>query len=154
MIWKIYLGALSLYIIYIIFFRNAIYIYIYIYIYKTNFIVCDRCEHQKITYFSIQIYFGTVFLRQCMFLCEDTYWKFSIFYKLTIKELSKLTKGITWRHSNIVLKLEKMKFTNTLKNNVQLREEINSTKGTKQLQNKKTNIKYKNGLPITIDKQG
>ena len=47
-----------------------------------------------------------------------------------------------------------MKFTNTLKNNVQLREEINSTKGTKQLQNKKTNIKYKNGLPITIDKQG
>ena len=74
---------------------------------------------------------------------KDTYWKFSIYYKLTIKELLKLTNGITWRHSNIVLKLEKMKFTNTLKNNVQLREEINSKKGTKQLQNKKTNIKYK-----------
>ena len=36
-----------------------------------------------------------------------------------------------------------MKFTNTLKNNVQLREEINGTKETKQLQNKKTNIKHK-----------
>ena len=47
-----------------------IYIYIYIYIKKTNFIVCDRCEHQKITYFSRQIYFGTVFLRQCMCVCE------------------------------------------------------------------------------------
>ena len=39
------------------------------YIKKTNFIVCDHCEHQKITYFSIQIYFGTVFLRQCMCVC-------------------------------------------------------------------------------------
>ena len=36
-----------------------------------------------------------------------------------------------------------MKFTNTLKNNVQLGEEINGTKGTKQLQNKKTNIEHK-----------
>ena len=41
------------------------YIYIYIYIKKNNFIVCDRCEHQQITYFFIQIYFGIVFLRQC-----------------------------------------------------------------------------------------
>ena len=40
-------------------------------------------------------------------------------------------------------KLEKMKFTNTLKNNVQLGEEINGTKGTKQLQNKKINIEHK-----------
>ena len=39
--------------------------------------------------------------------------------------------------------VEKMKFTNTLKNNVQLREEINGTKGMKQLQSKKTNIKHK-----------
>ena len=38
--------------------------------------VCDRFEHQKITYFSIQINFGTVFLRQ-------------------LKESLKLTKGIT-----------------------------------------------------------
>ena len=53
---------------------QLLYIYIYIYIYidihthikKTNFIVCDCCEHQKITYFSIQIYFRTVFLHQCM----------------------------------------------------------------------------------------
>ena len=36
-----------------------------------------------------------------------------------------------------------MKFTNTLKTNVQLGEEINGTKGTKQLQNKKTNIEHK-----------
>ena len=101
-----------------------IYYIIYMYIKNPNFIVCDCFEHQKITYFSIQINFGTVFLRQ-------------------LKESLKLTKGITWRHSNIVLKLEKMKFTNTLKNNVQLGEEINGTKGAKQLQNKKTNIEHK-----------
>ena len=40
-------------------------------------------------------------------------------------------------------KLEKMKFTNTLKNNVQFGEKINGTKGTKQLQNKKTNVEHK-----------
>ena len=37
---------------------------------KTNFIVCDRCEHQKTTYLFTQIYFGTVFLRHCMCVCE------------------------------------------------------------------------------------
>ena len=94
------------------------------------------------------IFFHTNIFRNCIpssvHVCvKDTCWKFSIYYKFTIKELLKLTKGITWRHSNIVLKLEKMKFTNTLKNNVQLGEEINGTKGTKQLQNKKTNIKHK-----------
>ena len=101
-----------------------IYYIIYMYIKNPNFIVCDCFEHQKITYFSIQINFGTVFLRQ-------------------LKESLKLTKGITWRHSNIVLKLEKMNFKNTLKNIKQLGEEINSTKGTEQLQNKKTNIEDK-----------
>ena len=40
----------------------------------------------------------------------------------------------------MALKLEKIKFTNKLKNNVQLRGEINGTKGMKQLQNNKTNI--------------
>ena len=45
-----------------------------------------------------------------------------------------------WRYSNIVLRLEKMKFTNTLKNNVQLGDEINGTKGTKQLQNNKSSV--------------
>ena len=55
----------------------------------------------------------------------------------------KLTTGIIWRHSNIVFKLEKIKFTNTLKNNMKLGEEINGTKGTKQLQNNKTNIEHK-----------
>ena len=53
---------------------QSFYIYIYIYIYirkkKPNFFVCDRCEHQKITYLSIQIYFGTVFPRQYMCVCE------------------------------------------------------------------------------------
>ena len=39
-----------------------------IYIYKTSFIDCY--EHQKITYFFIQIYFGTVFHHQCMCVCE------------------------------------------------------------------------------------
>ena len=44
--------------------------------------------------FSIQIYFGTVFLRRCMSVCvKDTCWKFSIYYKFTIKESLKLTKG-------------------------------------------------------------
>ena len=62
---------------------------------------------------------------------KDTCWKFSIYYKFTIKELLKLTKGITWRHSNIVLKLEKIKFTNTLKNNVQLADEITVQRGHK-----------------------
>ena len=80
-------------------------------------------------------------------------WKFSIYYKFTIKELFKLTKGITWRHSNIVLKLEKKKFTNTLKNNVQLVGEINGTKGTTQLQNNKTNIEHKTAcLPQLTDR--
>ena len=36
-----------------------------------------------------------------------------------------------------------MKFTNTLKNNVQLGEEINGTNGTKQLQNNKSNVEHK-----------
>ena len=71
-----------------------IYIYIYIHIKKTNFITCDHCEYQKITYFSIQIYFRTVFLHQCMCVCvKDTCWKFSIYYKFTIKESLRLTKG-------------------------------------------------------------
>ena len=85
---------------------------------------------------------------------KDTCWKFSIYYKFTIKELLKLTKGITWRHSNIVLKLEKMKFTNTLKNNVQLGEEINGTKGTKQLQNNKTNIEHKTACLSQLTNRG
>ena len=34
------------------------------------FRVCDLCDHQKIAYFSIQIYFRTVFLRQCMCVCS------------------------------------------------------------------------------------
>ena len=49
--------------------------------------------------------------------CEDTSWKISICYKLTIKEYLKLAKGIKWWHNNIVLKSEKIKFTNTVKNN-------------------------------------
>ena len=42
-----------------------------LYIHIANFNVCERCETsivQKLHIFSIQIYFGTVFLRQCM--CE------------------------------------------------------------------------------------
>ena len=42
--------------------------------------------------FFIQIYFGTVFLHQCMcvYVCVN-----SIYYKFIIKESLKLTKGIT-----------------------------------------------------------
>ena len=36
-----------------------------------------------------------------------------------------------------------IKFTNTLKNNVQLGDEINGTNGTKQLQNNKTTLNIK-----------
>ena len=48
---------------------HNVYIYIYV-IKKTNFNVCERCEHQKSHIFFIQIYFETVFLRQCMCVCE------------------------------------------------------------------------------------
>ena len=51
-------------------------------------------------------------------------------------------------------KLEKMKFTNTLKNNVQLGEEINDTKGTKQLQNKKTNMEHKTACLSRLTSRG
>ena len=82
------------------------------------------------------------FVSVCMCV-KDTCWKFSIYYKFTIKELLKLIKGITRRQSTIALKLEKIKFTNTLKDNVQLGDKINGTKGTKQLQNNKTNTEHK-----------
>ena len=126
-----------------------IYIYIYIYIYtyihkKQLYCMWPLYVDIKKSYFFIQIMseLYSSFVSVCVCV-KDTCWKFSICYKFTIKELLKLTKGITWRHSNIVLKLEKMKFTNTLKNNVQLGEEINGTKGAKQLQNNKTNIEHK-----------
>ena len=47
----------------------------------------------------------------------------------------KLTKGMKWWHNNIVLKSEKIKFTKTRKSSVQSGEEIDGTKGTKQVQN-------------------
>ena len=42
-------------------FRAYIYIYIYIQIDRYNFIVCDRCRHQKIAYF-----FHTDIFRNCI----------------------------------------------------------------------------------------
>ena len=33
-----------------------LYIYIHTYIKKTNFIVCDRCEHKKITFFFLNLW--------------------------------------------------------------------------------------------------
>ena len=135
-------------------FLFLLYIYIYTHTHKkNNFIVCDRCKHKKIQYFFIQIYFRTVFLVSVCCV-KDKCWKFSIYYKFTIKELLKLIKGITWRHSNIVLKSEKIKFTNTLKNNVKLVEEINGTKGTKQLQNNKTNIEDKTACLPQLTNRG
>ena len=121
-----------------------IYIHIYIniiYIHKKNQLYCMWPLWTSKNH----IFFHADIFRNCIpssvYVCvKDTCWKFSICYKFTIKELLKLSKGITWRYSNIVLKLEKMKFTNPLKNNVQLREEINGTKGTKQLQNKKQTL--------------
>ena len=118
-----------------------------IFVKKPTFMYVTDVSNKNHICFFIQIYFGTVFLCQCMFVCvcvcvcvcvsvcvsvgvsvfvyvyvcvwcvKDTCWKFSIYCKFTIKELLKLTKGITWGHSNIVFKLEKIKFTNTLKNN-------------------------------------
>ena len=41
------------------------------------------------------------------------------------------------------MKSEKIKFTNTLQNNVQLGDEINGTKGTKQLLKNETSIEHK-----------
>ena len=94
------------------------------------------------------MFFHTDIFRNCIpssvYVCvKDTCWKFSVSDKFTIKELLKLTKGRTWRQRNIVLKLEKIKFTNTLKNNVQLGDEIKGTKRTKQLQNNKKHIEHK-----------
>ena len=66
----------------------AMCIYIYIYIKKTNFIVCDCCKHQKITYFFIQIYFGIVFLRQCMYMCVSIYICICYVYNLHIYSLN------------------------------------------------------------------
>ena len=56
----------------------------------------------------------------------------------------KLTKGIKWWHNNIVLKSEKTKFTNILKNNMQLGNEINGTKRTNnyRITNQTLNIKH------------
>ena len=45
------------------------------------------------------------------------------------KKSLKLTKGIKWWLDNIILKSEKIKFTNTLKNNMQFGDEINGTMG-------------------------
>ena len=42
----------------------------YVYIHQTNFNVYERCEHQKSHEFFMQIYFGAVFLCQCMCVCE------------------------------------------------------------------------------------
>ena len=63
----------------------------------------------------------------------------------------KLIKGITWWRSNIVLKLKKIKLANTLKNTLQLGDEINCTTKTKQLQNNQANILSKSNLRYKAD---
>ena len=96
--------------------------YIYIYIYITHTHICKKkqlyCMWLLWT-LKNHIFFHTDIFWNCIplsvYVCvKDTCWKFSICYKFTIKELLKLTKGITWRHSNIVLKLEKMKILESL----------------------------------------
>ena len=47
-----------------------------------------------------------------------------------------------------------MKFTNTVKKNVQLGEGISDTKGAKQLQNKKTNIEHKTAFLSQLRNKG
>ena len=96
----------------------------------------------KITYFFIQIYFGTVFLRQC------------IYFKFIMKESLKLTKRITWWYNNTALNSENVKFTNTLKNNMELGYEINGTKGTKHLQKNQTNIEHKTACLSQLTNRG
>ena len=104
---------------------------------KTNFMTTVNIK--KSYFFHIDIFWNCILSSVYMCVClKDTYWKLSIHYRFTIKELWKLTKGIKWRHCNIVLKLEKIKFINTLKNNVQLGDKINGTKRMKQLQNNQT----------------
>ena len=90
----------NLYLYVYIYIYLSIYLYIYIHIYtyihqKTNFILCDRCGHQQITYFFIQIYFRTVFLRQCKYSftidikerCSPNFW---FCYRFSIISLSKI----------------------------------------------------------------
>ena len=118
-------------------------IYIYIYIKKPTLLYVTAVNIKKPHIFSHR-YISELYFFVIVCVCvKNTCWKFSIFYKSAIKKLLKLTMGITWRHSNIILKLEKIKSTNLLKNLVQLGEEINSTKGTKQLQNKKATLNIK-----------
>ena len=58
------------------------------------------------------LFFHTDIFRNCIlssvyvFVKDAWCWKFSIYYKFTIKESLKITKGITWRYSNIILKLK------------------------------------------------
>ena len=120
------------------------YIYVYIYIHKKTQLDCMWPMWTSKNH----IFFHTDIFRNCIpssvYVCvKDTCWKFNIYYKFTIKESLKLTKGITWRHSNIVLKLEKMEFTNTLKNNVQLGEEITVQMGRNNYRTKKQTLNIK-----------
>ena len=109
---------------------------------------------KKITYFFHADIFWNCIPTSVYVCVKDKCWKFSIYYKFTKKELLTLTKGITWRHSNIVLKSEKRKFSNTLKNNVQLGDEINGTNRAKQLQNSKTNIERKTACLSQLTNRG
>ena len=93
----------------------------------------------NITYIFLYKYISELY----SFACERTCWKFSSYYKFTIKEFLKLTKGITWWYSNIVLKLDNVKYTNTLKNNLHLGDEIKRTKETKQILNNQRNVEQK-----------
>ena len=127
-------------------------IYIYIYIVYIH--------HKKLHFsykFILELYsFVSVYV--CGWVCgcvggTNMFSKFVICYKSTIKESLKLTKGIKWWH-NIASKSENIKFTNTLKNNMQLGDEIDSTKRTKLLQNDQRNIKHKMAALSQLTKRG
>ena len=83
----------------------------------------ERYKTSKITYILHTITFQNCITSSLYVCVKDICWKFSIYYKFTIRRSLKLAKGIKWWQNNIVLKMEKVKFRNTLKNNVQIRDE-------------------------------
>ena len=87
-----------------------------------------KVKVNKVIYISIYIYIYIIYILYIYYIYMMTYW-----YRLEIKRI---------------------KLKNTLKNNVQLGDEINGTKGTKQLQNNKTNIEHKTACLSKLTNRG
>ena len=88
--------------------------YIYTYIKKTNFIVCDRCEHKKVTFFSwiskkLSIFFSKNLVKQTIFLFRLPNLninKYKMKQEESIKSLEiLLDENLTWKGHLKTLKI-------------------------------------------------